>query len=286
MKAFVLAFGLLVGTAYSENIYGQRAHGSSYRQLDGYAGTVSAAPVSLGGTSSYGGASIAAPVAVAVPTRPPKVHEIHTSSEREVIRVEEYKRPRQVIRIHDAPAPPPEVIRIQAPPEPQKVIRVIQSARPTRVQFTQAGPEVQVVNIPIRQVQQVFRPVVETVAAAPAPIIQRSVAVATPAPVVQTVAAVPARVVHRSVAVAAPAPVVQTFTAPAPVIHPSVELAAPIARSFTSHIQAFSSTPALSYVSAPSQISYATAPAQVSYSGSDVAYGSSYKTYNSAFYKK
>lgn len=32
---------------------------------------------------------------------------------KQVIRVEEYKRPRQIIRIHEAPAPAPEIIRVQ-----------------------------------------------------------------------------------------------------------------------------------------------------------------------------
>jgi len=208
MQSFVL--GLLVAT-------------SAYAQSQG---PVHATPPS--GQNVYGTAAR------------PKVHEIHTTSEREVIRVEEYKRPRQVIRIHEAPAPPPEIIRVQAPPEPQKVIRVVQRARPTRVQFTQTEPEVQVVNIPIRQVQRVIRPVV-----------------------VQEQVDLPRPVVTQSL--------IQPVLQAAPVIQRSIHVpASPIAQSVPSRVQTFSARPVstVSYGAAPAaQVSYINAqPVQVQYS--------------------
>jgi hypothetical protein len=239
MKPLVFAFGLLALSPALGQVV-QSSYNGAY--LNG--------PAANSAVYSSGAVAAAAPIAAA---RPPKVHEIHTTSEREVIRVEEYKRPRQVIRIHEAPAPPPEIIRVQAPPEPQKVIRVVQRARPTRVQFTRAGPEVQVVNIPIQQqaIQPIAVPVAPAVVAAP--IVQRSE--------FRTIAA---PVYTRSVAVAAPA------YAPAPVSS-SFQTFSPVAvNSFSG---GYSSAPAVAYQS------YGAAPV-VSY-----GYGNVNAQYN-GYYKK
>lgn len=255
MKLFVLSFGLLSATSV--------AYGQHYQTRYGYGGavvgSVSAAPIAVDAPIAV---SAPAPAVVAAaPARAPKVHEIHTTSEREVIRVEEYKRPRQVIRIHEAPAPPPEIIRVQAPPEPQKVIRVVQRARPTRVTFTNTGPEIQEVNIPIRQVQQVVRPVVVEQQQVVRPVVQQVVQAA---PVVHQQVVRP--VVHQQVVQAAPVYHRQVVSYQPQVI----QAAAPIQQTYTSRIQTFSAQPVgqISYGAAPVVQSfggYTSAPAQVSY---------------------
>ncbi|OQR78562.1 hypothetical protein BIW11_00284 [Tropilaelaps mercedesae] len=55
----------------------------------------------------------------------PRVHEIHTQSGRQLIRLEEYNQPGQVIRIHEAPRAPPEIVKVDAPAEKAALIRVI-----------------------------------------------------------------------------------------------------------------------------------------------------------------
>jgi len=175
----------------------------------------------------------------------PRVHEIHTTSEREVIRVEEFKRPKQIIRIHEQPAPPPEIIRVQAPPEPQKVIRVVQRSRPVRVQLAHQ-PEIQEVTIPIRQVVQRVRPVVY----------QQHVETT---PVVQTVV--------RS------APIATQVVHAAPVVH--VQQAAPVAttyRTYSAPVQHIRTVQSNHYQSTP--IRYQTFSAQPAVQSQSFVYNS------------
>lgn len=107
-----------------------------------------------------------ASVSHAAPAPQARLHEIHTSSGRQFIRIEEYARPNQVIRVHEQDQAAPEIIRVQAPAENPALIRVIaKSSGPAHVErIVHRAPEPQIINVhkpappPARIVQVVRGP--------------------------------------------------------------------------------------------------------------------------------
>ncbi|XP_003742784.2 cardiomyopathy-associated protein 5-like [Galendromus occidentalis] len=104
--------------------------------------------------------------AAPAPAPQPRLHEIHTSSGRQFIRIEEYARPNQLIRVHEQEQAAPEIIRVQAPAENPALIRVIaKSSGPAHIErIVHRAPSPQIINVhkpappPARIVQVVRGP--------------------------------------------------------------------------------------------------------------------------------
>lgn len=84
----------------------------------------------------------------------PRLHEIHTHSGRQLIRLEEFHGPNQIIRVHEQPQAPPQIIKIAAPAEAPSLIRVVSKssgrAHVERIVHRAPGPQVFDIKKPAR----------------------------------------------------------------------------------------------------------------------------------------